>query len=83
MGDRSVDGVGERDAGANEREAVRRQVRAGLRKNGESLFHYGAVNNFALTLGIYPLLWLVPTRTGIEGNGIFFPERGLGADRAW
>ena len=23
-----------------------RQVRAGLRKNGESLFHYGAVNNF-------------------------------------
>ena len=60
-----------------------RQVRAGLRKNGESLFHYGAVNNFALTLGIYPLLWLVPTRTGIEGNGIFFPERGLGADRAW
>ena len=60
-----------------------RQVRAGLRKNGESLFHYGAVNNFALTLGIYPLLWLVPTRTGIEGNGIFFPERVLGADRAW
>ena len=49
-----------------------RQVRAGLRKNGESLFHYGAVNNFALTLGIYPLLWLVPTRTGIEGNGIFY-----------
>ena len=35
----------------------------------------GTLNNFALTLGIYPLLWLMPTRSGIEGNGIFFPEQ--------
>ena len=59
-----------------------RQVRAGVRSGSESLFDYGMVNNFALTLGVYPLLWLLPVRTGIEGNGIFFPERGLGADRA-
>ena len=52
-------------------------------RSGESLFNYGAVNNFALTLGIYPLLWLVPTRTGIEGNGIFFPEKSLGSERSW
>ena len=52
-----------------------RQVRAGLRPRGESLFDYGLVNNCALTLGVYPLLWLLPVRTGIEGNGIFFPEK--------
>ena len=52
-----------------------RQVRAGVRSASESLFDYGMVNNFALTLGVYPLLWLLPVRTGIEGNGIFYPEK--------
>jgi len=51
------------------------QVRAGARPREVSLFDYGVLNNFALTLGIYPLLWLVPTRRGMEGNGIFFPEK--------
>ncbi len=51
------------------------QVRMGVRPRGESLFDYGMLNNFALTLGVYPLLWLLPTRSGIEGNGIFFPEK--------
>jgi len=52
-----------------------KQVRQGVRSSSESLFDYGLVNNFALTLGVYPLLWLLPMRTGIEGNGIFFPEK--------
>lgn len=52
-----------------------KQVRQGLRSPSESLFDYGLVNNFALTLGVYPLLWLLPVRSGIEGNGIFFPEK--------
>ena len=49
-------------------------VRRG-RRAGRSLFDYGTVNNFALALGVYPLLWLLPTRSGLEGNGIFYPER--------
>jgi len=57
------------------------QARAGLRE-GLSQFDYGVLNNLALTLGVYPLLWLVPTRTGIEGNGIFFPEKHQ-AERQW
>jgi len=52
-----------------------RQVRQGQRAASESLFDYGLVNNFALTLGVFPLLWLLPVRAGIEGNGIFFPEK--------
>ena len=59
----------------------RSQARAGIR-DGPSLFDYGCLNNFALTLGAYPLLWLVPTRSGIEGNGIFFPEKHQ-AERQW
>ena len=51
------------------------QLRARKRRHGRSLFDYGVVNNFALTLGVYPMLWLMPTREGIEGNGIFFPEQ--------
>jgi len=51
-----------------------RLVRAGKR-TGQSQFDYGVINNFALTLGIFPLLWLLPTRSGIEGNGIFYPEQ--------
>ena len=51
-----------------------RLARSG-RRAGKSLFDYGALNNFSLTLGIYPLLWLLPTRSGIEGNGIFWPEQ--------
>ena len=50
-------------------------ARPGVRSGSESLFDYGMVNNFALTLGVYPLLWLLPVRTGIEGNGIFYPEK--------
>ena len=50
------------------------QQRRGKRL-GRSLFEYGVLNNFALTLGVYPLLWLLPTRSGIEGNGIFYPEQ--------
>ena len=54
-----------------------RLLRSGKRRqhSARSLFDYGTLNNFALTLGIYPLLWLLPTRSGIEGNGIFFPEQ--------
>jgi hypothetical protein len=52
-----------------------RMMRRGRRAGGRSPFDYGALNNFALTLGIYPLLWLLPTRSGIEGNGIFYPEQ--------
>ena len=53
------------------------QMRAGRRprERAKSLFDYGVVSNLALTLGIYPLLWLLPTRTGIDGNGIFYPEQ--------
>lgn len=40
-----------------------------------SLFDYGVLNNFGLTLGVYPMLWLLPTRSGLEGNGIFYPEQ--------
>jgi len=58
------------------------QLRAGVRSAAKSQFDYGALNNFALTLGLYPLFWLVPTRTGIEGNGIFFPEK-VQAERQW
>ena len=52
-----------------------RQVQAGKRPRGASLFDYGVLNNVALTLGMYPILWIVPTRSGIEGNGIFYPEQ--------
>ena len=48
-------------------------IRAGRRPYNR-LFDYGAVNNLTLTFGVYPLLWLLPVRTGLEGNGIFFPE---------
>lgn len=52
-----------------------RQVLDGKRAKGISLFDYGGLHNVALTLGVYPTLWLLPTRSGIEGNGIFFPEQ--------
>ncbi len=52
-----------------------RQVLDGKRAKGTSLFDYGVLHNVALTLGVYPTLWLLPTRSGIEGNGIFFPEQ--------
>jgi len=52
-----------------------RQVLDGKRPKGISLFDYGVLHNVALTLGVYPTLWLMPTRSGIEGNGIFFPEQ--------
>jgi len=52
-----------------------RQVLDGKRGRGTSLFDYGMLHNLALTLGVYPTLWLLPTRSGIEGNGIFFPEQ--------
>jgi len=52
-----------------------RQVLDGKRPQGASLFDYGVLHNVALTLGVYPTLWLLPTRSGIEGNGIFFPEQ--------
>ena len=51
-----------------------RGVRRGTRRP-RPLFDYGILNNFALTLGVHPHLWLLPTSYGIEGNGIFFPER--------
>ena len=51
------------------------QMRRGRRPGGASLFDYGVLNNFALALGTYPFLWPLPTRNGIEGNGIFFPEQ--------
>ena len=51
------------------------QVRAGTRRDAPSPFDYGWLNNFALTFGVYPLMWLLPTRKGVEGNGIFFPEQ--------
>ena len=49
-------------------------VRRGTRRP-TSLFDYGVLNNFALALGVRPHLWLLPTSYGIEGNGIFFPEK--------
>ena len=52
-----------------------RQLRRGKRRTSRGTFDYGALNNLAMTLGIYPLLWLLPTRHGIEGNGIFYPEQ--------
>lgn len=52
-----------------------RTIRRGRRPDTRSLFDYGYVNNFALTLGNYPLAWLIPTRHGIIGNGIFFAEQ--------
>lgn len=67
------------------------QVRAGTRPATRSLFDYGTLNNFALTLGVYPLVWVLPIRQGIEGNGIFFPEQeraasaggGGGSSKQW
>ena len=52
-----------------------RQIRRGRRPNAKSLFDYGVLNNFALTLGIYPLAWVWPARQGIVGNGIFYAEQ--------
>lgn len=52
-----------------------RCIQRGRRPDIKSQFDYGYVNNFALTLGIYPLAWLLPTRHGIVGNGIFFAEQ--------
>ena len=52
-----------------------RAMRNGRRKPGRSIFDYGLLNNYALTLGVYPLLWCVPSRTGVDGNGIFYPEQ--------
>ena len=35
-------------------------------------FHFGVCGNFAKVFGRHPLLWLLPTNQGMEGNGIFF-----------
>ena len=39
---------------------------------GRSPFDFGLRGNFARTCGKQPLLWLLPTNQGVEGNGIFF-----------
>ena len=35
-------------------------------------FDFGVRGNFARACGRHPLLWLLPTNQGVEGNGIFF-----------
>ena len=35
-------------------------------------FDFGVRGNFYRTFGKSPLLWLLPTNAGVEGNGIFF-----------
>ena len=35
-------------------------------------FDFGLRGNFARACGKQPLLWLLPTNHGVEGNGIFF-----------
>ena len=44
-------------------------------------FDFSARANLAKVLGRHPVLWLLPTNQGIEGNGIFFelsgPEAGV------
>ena len=59
------------------------QMRRGRRPYARSLYDYRLAHNLALTLGMYPLLWLLPTRRGVDGNGIFYPEqeRGHGHER--
>ena len=41
-------------------------------------FDFGPVSNFGRACGKHPLLWLLPTNQGVDGNGIFF-EINLGA----
>ena len=35
-------------------------------------FDFGASGNLVRAFGRHPLLWLLPTNRGVEGNGIFF-----------
>ncbi len=35
-------------------------------------FDYGALGNLRKVFGKHPVLWLLPTNQGMEGNGIFF-----------
>ena len=39
-------------------------------------FDFSARANLAKVLGRHPILWLLPTNQGIEGNGIFFELSG-------
>jgi len=34
--------------------------------------YFGAKGNFVRACGRHPLLWMLPTNQGVEGNGIFF-----------
>ena len=42
-------------------------------------FDFGVKGNFARACGRHPLLWLLPSNQGVEGNGIFFELRTQGA----
>lgn len=44
-------------------------------------FDFGPRGNFGRACGRHPLLWLLPTNQGVEGNGIFFELRGT--DEPW
>ncbi len=49
-------------------------------------FDAGLRGNFRRTCGRHPLLWLLPTNQGVEGNGIFFDNYGgvdAGDGDAW
>ena len=35
-------------------------------------FDFGLLGNWSRACGRHPLLWLLPTNQGVEGNGIFF-----------
>ena len=42
------------------------------RQAGRSPFDFGLRGNLSRVCGKQPLLWLLPTNQGVEGNGIFF-----------
>ncbi len=46
-------------------------------------FDFGPRGNLARTCGRHPLLWLLPTNQGVEGNGIFFELSGGGDGDPW
>ena len=45
-------------------------------------FDFGLRGNFARACGKHPLLWLLPTNQGVEGNGIFF-ELNIRGGESW
>ena len=46
-------------------------------------FDFGARGNLGRVCGRHPLLWLLPTNQGVEGNGIFFELSGGSDSDGW